>query len=175
MLLVASIILATVKRSPYVFLDRFNPRRVEANMAELSKLMSPSVKRSGLPRITVLEFRREDGPAVLAAMQSELTTARGFSSRDESATSMNGRDVEWLFGEGALPPRNSQDIPREASMYVRGEDAQHYRDMFEKGKFVARSDSTSGSPQDFIVVLAHQESWSERAVRAACRFLHISD
>jgi len=168
---------ASFHRPPYAFLDRFHPRKTRVDMVKVFAREGIASK-APIPTITILEFNVEDGPAVLKAMQKELTPARGFNSRNENGISIpDSTEARWQFAQGTLPPPTSSVVPKEASYYMRGTMATFTKEFLigSAGAGKRPIPPKPGSPSACIVLLAHDETWVERTIGAVRVFFHFPD
>lgn len=156
-----TVLLLTVialRRSPYAFLDRFQPTRSEGSLSDFVASYSSSSARTPTGQYELLLFKK-DAPEILKAMEKELTPRRGFyrSGGDSSAT-------WWEFS----------DMGKVSSAFMAlGASGAGY---FVKGDGVMQRIVTGlagDEPFECAVLIIDKPSWFDNALDSARRFFRF--
>jgi hypothetical protein len=167
---IASFVLAVKgHRSPFAFLERFHPRHVRIDFNKVSR---PAVKVSGQPVMTMLLFDYRDADAVLDAMKKELSSERGYSSRQLPYSSGKG-EASWDFFHGPLPPPTIHTSTSDNAYYIAGVQAAMLAPAFESGSFRSLGPALkTNPPKACLVLVVREDTWVERTLAAVRAFLH---
>jgi len=150
-----------IPRSPYAFLNSFNPRYVEVDLKDIRIPIAFSPPKGS--RITLLVFRYEDAPKVLGAIRASLTPERGFNpGRWNAASTLHGEEAFCEFVRGMPPTAPSMDPPDDGVLFSAGRSAEGLRSAYEDRQGQP-STYREGAPA-CIVLLSERPTWFDQAI-----------